>query len=139
MNLKQRDIQEEYVADPVITAGQNQSPSISTICAQIIHMIQFCSSLCIVRTLGGWAFSQERVASLKQMKHIEKENLVDWKSAVPIWMLSLAFIPFSSGTSVPLQAVNTSKRSNEALRTMMFKSVVRCISKWLVQSYRVDL
>lgn len=40
-----------------------------------------------------------------------------------------------SGNSVPLQAVNTSKKGNEALGTGMFKSLLRFISQWLVQSY----
>lgn len=40
-----------------------------------------------------------------------------------------------SGNSVPLQAVNTSKMGNEALRTGIFKSLLRFISQWLVQSY----
>lgn len=51
----------------------------------------------------------EKVPSLEQMKSIEWENLSCPKSAVPIWTSSPASLPISSGTSVPFQALNTSK------------------------------
>lgn len=115
---------------PLRLQGKKISPSISNLCAQTYY-----THLTVLpypvhwKGTGRMEFFQERVASLEQRRNIEREKPVYSQSAVPIWMFSLASIPVSLGTSVSLQAVNTSKRGNEALRTVMFKSVVRFISK----------